>query len=245
MDFKIEICVDNVEAALDAQAAGADRIELCNSLLEGGTTPSGGLISSARENLSIELHVIIRPRGGDFLYSDPDYDIMRRDVEICGEYGIDGIVTGILRQDGEIDIERTAMLIELARPMKVTFHRAFDMCTDPQRGLQDIISTGADMLLTSGQKNSASEGIDLIKKLIDKAGSKITVMPGSGINETNIEHIARSTGATQFHLSGSKPVDSAMTFRRDFIVIDRLSGLSKKIADQQKIKNIINILKMI
>ncbi len=245
MEFKIEICVDSVESAVNAQAAGANRIELCNSLFEGGTTPSSGIVSSARENLSIDLHVIIRPRGGDFLYSDLEYDIMRRDIDICGEYGVDGIVIGMLRPDGEIDVERTAKLIDLARPMTATFHRAFDMCADPLHGLQDVISSGSSRLLTSGQNNLAVEGIELIKKLVQKAGTKLIIMPGSGINESNIEQIARSTGATEFHLSGREATESGMIFRREGINIGETPGFSKKVADPQKIKNIIDILKLI
>jgi len=245
MDFKLEICVDSVESAVNAQAGGADRIELCNNLFEGGTTPSSGAISSARDNLSIDLHVIIRPRGGDFLYTDPEYDIMRRDIEICGEYGVNGIVIGILRPDGEIDVERTAKLIDLARPMTATFHRAFDMCTDPFRGLQDVISTGASRLLTSGQRNSAVEGMDLISKLVNKSGTRIIIMPGSGINESNIEKIAVNTEATEFHLSGRETTDSGMIFRREGIIIGETPSFSKKIADPQKIKKIIDILKLI
>ncbi|MCX6334426.1 MAG: copper homeostasis protein CutC, partial [Bacteroidia bacterium] len=137
MNFKLEICVDSVESAINAQIGGADRVELCDNLLEGGTTPSFGSIASARENLSIGLHVIIRPRGGDFLYSDLEYDLMRRDIDLCGEAGVDGIVIGILRSDGSIDIERTQRLIGLAFPMSATFHRAFDVCSDPLSGLED------------------------------------------------------------------------------------------------------------
>ena len=144
MKYKLEICVDNVESAIAAQNAGADRIELCNNLPEGGTTPGSGTICSARNNLTIGLHVIIRPRGGDFLYSDPDYDIMRREIDICGECGVNGIVLGILESGGAIDVERTAKLIELARPMSATFHRAFDMCNDPFKSLEDVIACGAD-----------------------------------------------------------------------------------------------------
>jgi len=151
MEFKLEICVDSAISALNAQSAGADRIELCDNLGEGGTTPGYGMIISARNNLSIGIHVLIRPRGGDFLYSDTEYDIMRRDIELCGENGIDGIVTGILLPDGTIDVERTARLIEFAYPMTATFHRAFDMCADPVRGIEDVIATGASRLLTSGQ----------------------------------------------------------------------------------------------
>jgi len=147
MKFTLEICVDNVESAIEAQMAGADRIELCNNLIEGGTTPGYGTIVNARKNLKIGLNVIIRPRGGDFLYSSTDYDIMRKDIEICGECGANGVVFGLLLANGSIDIDRTTRLIELAKPMSVTFHRAFDMCNDPYKGLDDVIATGADRLL--------------------------------------------------------------------------------------------------
>ncbi len=248
MDFKLEICVDSVESAINAQVAGADRIELCNNLPEGGITPSYGTIFSARENLDIGLHVIIRPRGGDFLYSDTEFDIMRRDIEMCGEAGIDGIVIGILLATGSIDTDRTAKLIEFAHPMSVTFHRAFDMCIDPVRGLEDIITTGASRLLTSGQKDKATEGTGLIKMLVKQAGSRIIIMPGSGLDETNIAETARATGASEFHLTGRKNVDSEMKFRRDGIPIGAFPSIpefSRKVADPERIKKIINILKLI
>jgi copper homeostasis protein len=248
MNFKLEICVDSVESSVNAQIAGADRVELCDNLPEGGTTPSFGTITSARENLTLGLHVIIRPRGGDFLYTDPEYDIMRRDIELCGENGVDGVVIGILRSDGTVDIERTAKLIELAHPMSVTFHRAFDMCTDPIRGLEDIISTGASRVLTSGQKDKVPEGSELISKLVKHAGSKIIIMPGSGLDESNIAEMARITGASEFHLTGRKVVNSEMTFRRDGIPMGGIPDIpefSRKVADPQRIKNIINILKMV
>jgi copper homeostasis protein len=248
MKFKLEICVDSVESAINAQIAGADRVELCDNMLEGGTTPSYGTILSAIENLALGLHIIIRPRGGDFLYTDQEYDIMRRDIELCGEYGADGVVIGILRSDGTIDIERTAKLIELASPMSVTFHRAFDMCTDPIQGLNDIISTGASRVLTSGQKDKVPEGSELIRKLVKQAGSKIIIMPGSGLDETNIAEMARITGASEFHLTGRKVIDSDMTFRRDGIPMGGVPGIpefSRKVADPQRIKKIIKILKMV
>jgi copper homeostasis protein len=238
MKFSLEICVDNVESAIEAQNAGADRVELCNGLPEGGTTPGLGTISSARYNLTIGLHIIIRPRGGDFLYTDLEYDIMRREIDTCGECGVDGIVLGILKSDGTIDVERTAKLIEFARPMSATFHRAFDMCNDPSRGLEDVIATGADMLLTSGQKNRADESIDLLNQLIRQAGKRITIMPGSGINKSNIEHIARSTGAKEFHLTGRKVIESKMIFRRQNISMGGTSGISefsRKVVDTDMI----------
>lgn len=178
MAFTLEICVDSVESAINAQIAGADRVELCGNLNEGGTTPGYGTIVSARNNLDIGLHVIIRPRGGDFLYSDLEYDIMRRDVEACGECGVDGIVTGILNAGGTIDVERTARLVEFAAPMPVTFHRAFDMCADPIRGIEDVIATGAARLLSSGQKDKATDGVELLRQLVIIAGDRLTVMPG-------------------------------------------------------------------
>jgi Uncharacterized protein involved in copper resistance len=248
MKYKLEICVDNVESAIEAQNAGADRIELCSSLPEGGTTPGYGTISSARNNLTIGLHVIIRPRGGDFLYSYLNYDIMRRDIESCGEYGADGVVLGILLPDGTIDIDRTAKLIELARPMSVTFHRAYDMCKDPFKGLEDVIATGADRLLTSGQKNRVEEGVGLINQLIRQADKRIIIMPGSGINLSNITQIAVRTGAKEFHLTGRKVIDSEMVYRKENISMGGTSGIpefSRKVADPDMIRSIISNLKMI
>lgn len=248
MKFTLEICVDNIESAIEAQNAGADRVELCNNLYEGGTTPGYGTIISTRNNLSIGVNVIIRPRGGDFLYTDPEYDIMRRDIDICGESGVDGIVLGILRSGGAIDLERTAKLIEYANPMSVTFHRAFDMCSDPVQGLEDVIASGATRLLTSGQKNKAQEGAELISQLISQAEDRIIIMPGGGINESNIALIARLTGAAEFHLTGRKVIESDMIFRRQDISMGGAADIpefSRKVADSEKIKSIINILKMI
>ena len=248
MKFKLEICVDNVESAMVAQNAGADRVELCNNLQEGGTTPGLGMISSARNNLCIGVNVIIRPRGGDFLYSEIEYDIMRRDINVCGECGVDGVVLGILLPGGEIDTERTAKLVELARPMSVTFHRAFDMCNDPFKGLEEIIATGTDRLLTSGQKNKAEDGIGLISDLIVKSDGRIIIMPGSGINSKNILTIARGTGAKEFHLTGRKVTESEMIFRRPGISMGGSSDIpefSRKVADPDVIRSIINNLKLI
>ena len=248
MNFRLEICVDSIESAINAQIAGADRVELCANLTEGGTTPGFGTICVTRNNLTIGLHVLIRPRGADFLYSDPEYDIMRRDIDACGECGVDGIVLGILEAGGAIDIERTAKLIEFARPMSVTFHRAFDMCNDPFRGLEDVIAAGAHRLLTSGQSDNADKGAKLISQLIGIAGKRIIIMPGSGINDSNIAGIAKITGAGEFHLSGRKVIDSEMIFRRQNISIGGHSDIpefSRKIADPDMIGRIINNLKLI
>jgi copper homeostasis protein len=248
MDYKLEICVDSVESAIEAQSAGADRVELCDNLIEGGTTPGYGSIVSARNNLSIGLHVIIRPRGGDFLYSDLEYDIMRRDIEICGESGVDGIVAGILLPGGNIDVERTTKLFEFAYPMSTTFHRAFDMCSDPVQGIEDVISTGAVRLLTSGLKNKAQDGIELIRQLIIQADNRLIIMPGGGIDETNAAVILTATKAREIHLTGRKVIDSEMIYRRQGINMGGVKGIpefSRKVADQERIKKIIGILKMI
>jgi copper homeostasis protein len=247
MNFTLEICVDNVQSAIDAQNAGAHRVELCDNLIEGGTTPGFGTIISARKHLDIRLNVLIRPRGGDFLYSDLEFEVMCRDIEICRENGVDGIVTGVLNQDGTIDVERSIKLAELAHPMTVTFHRAFDMCPAPEKGLEDIIRSGADRLLTSGQKNLAADGLDLIARLVKQAGNRISIMPGSGINETNIEKIARVSGAKEFHLSARKVIDSEMAFRKEGVIMGNTPGydeFKRKVADAEKIKNIIGILSM-
>jgi copper homeostasis protein len=248
MEFKIEICTDNIESAIEAQNAGSDRIELCNNLPEGGTTPGLGLIRSARENLSIGLHVIIRPRGGDFVYSSLEYDIMRREIDACGECGVDGVVIGILESGGEIDIERTAKLIEFARPMSVTFHRAFDMCIDPVKGLEAVIDSGADRLLTSGQRNTADEGMLLIRDMIAQADDRIIIMPGSGINDSNIVNIATVTKAKEFHFTGRKIIESGMTFRREDISMGSANGMSeyfRKVVNPEMIRSIVNNLKLI
>jgi copper homeostasis protein len=245
MDFKLEICTDTVESAVAAQKAGADRIELCSNLIEGGTTPSWGTIATARENLTIQLNVIIRPRGGDFLYTTQEIDIMKKDIVMCRDAGVDGVVTGILKQDGSIDTDSTSMLVDLAYPMQVTFHRAFDMCSDPYKGLEDVINSGAQRLLTSGQKDKAEEGAELIAELITQSSGRLIIMPGSGISDSNIERIATITGASEFHLTGRKLIDSAMLFRKEGVKmggIPTMSEYSRKVADPDLIERVIHIL---
>lgn len=246
MDFKLEICVDSVESAIIAQEAGADRLELCCALTEGGLTPGYGLIKSVLSNTDIPVHVLIRPRGHDFLYTDNEFEVIRKDMELCGESGAHGVVIGLLNADGTIDIERTSLLADFARPMSVTFHRAFDVCSDPFRALEDIISTGADRLLTSGQKPTALEGASLIKSLVKKASGRLIVMPGGGINEGNAEEIAIITGAKEFHLSAGKTTESAMNFRNENIIkVITGSGYSGKTVSREIIAAIKEKLKKI
>lgn len=246
MSLVVEICADSVESAIVAEDAGAGRIELCSALVEGGVTPSAGLIDSVRRNTGIKLHVLIRPRSGDFLYTGNEFSVMRRDIDMAGELGADGIVTGLLNSDGTIDTERTALLAEYATPMTLTFHRAFDLCRDPKKGLEDIMAAGAARLLTSGQAKSALDGSPLIKNLIKDAAGKIIIMPGGGIDEYNIALLAASTGAFEYHLSGRRQRESAMTFRRKGIYMGdpRLqSEYSLKSADAERIRSVIMILK--
>ena len=248
MNFKLEICVDSVQSAKDAQDAGASRVELCANLPEGGTTPGYGTIVMARKHIGIALNVLIRPRPGDFICSALEFDIMKRDIEMCRNSGVDGIVIGILKPDGTIDTASITELAELAYPMPVTFHRAFDMCRDPHEGLEEIIRSGAVRLLTSGQKNSAMEGALLIASLVKEAGDRIIIMPGSGINEGNIEAIARITNAGEFHLSARKKVDSEMIFRIEGITMGNSPGNNEymtKVADPEKIKRVVKILEAI
>ena len=210
--YQLEICANSVLSAVIAQEGGADRVELCQNLDVGGTTPSLGQVWLARAGLSIGVHVLIRPRGGDFLYSDLEFLEMKSDIMFCREAKCDGVVIGMLLADGRVDTVRMAELIELARPMQVTFHRAFDRCRDPFEALEAIIDLGCDRLLTSGMKNTAAEGAETIAQLVKQANGRIEVMPGAGINEENILQIAAATGASSFHTSAKVEVGSAMNY---------------------------------
>lgn len=217
MDYKLEICANSVASCVEAQKGGADRVELCAAIPEGGTTPSYGTIALARKLLTIKLHVIIRPRGGDFLYSDLEQEIMLRDIETARRLGADGIVIGCLTADGDVDMACNAALIKAAKGMSVTFHRAFDMSRDPFESLERIISLGCDRILTSGQQPKAEQGIPLLKRLVDQAGDRILILPGSGINEKNIKTLATGTGAREFHLSARESVESSMCYRNPVV----------------------------
>jgi copper homeostasis protein len=197
----IEICAYSIEAALAAQAAGADRIELCADASVGGITPSAGIIQTARELLHIPVFVMIRPRGGNFIYTETELASMKNDIAFCREHRIDGVVLGILDEQNNVDRETTAALVAAARPMEVTFHRAFDLTPDPIQALEGIIAAGCTRILTSGHRPTAIEGATDIAKLITAADGRITIMPGSGIRSTKLADLARTTGATEFHSS--------------------------------------------
>jgi len=201
MNYKLEICAFNLRSAMIAQQAGAQRVELCASPEEGGTTPGPGVIRTAREQLHIELYPIIRPRGGDFLFSDEEFRTMIKDIEFCKQVGCNGVVIGMLNTDGTIDKSRCARLVELAYPMGVTFHRAFDWSANPFEAMEDIIAIGCERILTSGQRHTAIEGAPLINELVRQSDDRIIIMPGSGIRSSNIAELAEKTDAWEFHSS--------------------------------------------
>ena len=213
VDLFLEACVDSVEAALAAEAGGAGRVELCADLLEGGITPSGGTIQAACEMLRIPVNVIIRPRGGDFCYSDVEFDVMGRNVALAKAAGANGVVIGILNPDGTVDVERTRALVERARPMSVTFHRALDVTRDPFKALETLIELGIDRVLTSGQEPNVLEGLDLIVELVRAARERIIVMPGAGITERNIHKIVAASGVREVHVYAPVNFESRMAYR--------------------------------
>ncbi len=204
--ISLEVCVESVEDSLAAEAGGADRVELCANLAEGGTTPSAGMIDVVRSRLSIPVHVMVRTRSGDCCCSDAEFEVMRREVVVARERGADGVMFGILREDGAVDVERNADLMALTRPMTATFHRAFDLARDPMEALDGLIRLGFDRVLTSGQEATALAGAGLIGDLVRRAGGRIVVMPGGGLTEQNLGEIVRRTGVTELHASCASPV---------------------------------------
>ena len=212
-----EICVDSVAGVRAAKAAGADRVEFCANLLEGGITPSCGMIRQARIVSGIGLNVIIRPRGGDFLYDADEFATMRGDIETAKAEGADGVVIGQLTAAGEVDLTRTRELIALARPLSVTFHRAFDMTPDPFLALETLIELGVSRVLTSGQEATVLEGLPLIAELIRRAGERIVVMPGGGITSRNIDRIVAVAKPREIHFAALEPAASDMQFRRQHV----------------------------
>lgn len=212
MKYVLEIATSDINTTRNAIEGGADRIELCANLAEGGTTPSYGTIQQCRESFPVPLFPIIRPRGGDFLYSDEEFQVMLKDLRFCKELHCDGVVTGLLNADGSIDIKRTAVLINAAYPMSVTFHRAFDRCANPFEALEQLIELGCERILTSGQKPTAPEGVNLITELNRMGGHRILIMPGSGVRKDNIKMLAEKTGCTEFHSSLRGKIKSQMQF---------------------------------
>lgn len=212
VNYVIEIATSDYTTTKSAVEGGADRIELCAALTEGGTTPSYGTIKKCRDDFQVQLFPIIRPRAGDFLYSDAEFEMMMKDVKLCKDLGCDGVVIGLLKSDGTIDIYRAIKLIEAAYPLEVTFHRAFDRCRDPFEAMEQLVDAGCQRILTSGQQKTAPEGSELIAQLIKAANERITIMPGSGVRTDNIRELSLQTGAKEFHSSLRSKQKSKMDF---------------------------------
>lgn len=213
MSVRVEACVDSLESALAAAAGGADRVELCDDLVEGGTTPSAGMIELCVERVSIPVFVIIRPRGGDFLYSDLEFEVMRKDVARAKSLGASGVVLGLLRPDGTVDVERTRVLVEEARPLAVTFHRAFDVTRDVDEALDALLEIGVDRVLSSGQAAAAEAGIATLRRMVRRAGERLIVLAGGGIREHNVQRVVAGTGVREIHVRATSIRRSGMTYR--------------------------------
>jgi len=200
MKYQLEICANSITSAINAEEGGADRIELCDNLWEGGTTPSLGTLEVVKSNIRIPVFVLVRPRGGDFVYTDLEFEVMKQDIVLSKKKKADGIVSGVLLPDGRVDIERTKELVKLSCPLPFTFHRAFDLTPDPMGALEDVIHTEAKRILTSGQQTSALEGVELLSELISKSEGRISILAGGGITIKNIDDLI-NLGVTEFHLS--------------------------------------------
>jgi copper homeostasis protein len=239
MAVTVEVVCYNITSVVNAIQGGANRIELCDSPGDGGTTPSAGMILAAKEKARIPVFVMIRPRGGDFLYSDDEFQVMKKDIEMAKKLGADGVVFGILQSDGSLDVERNKALVELARPLKVTCHRAFDMTNDPHTALEACIEAGFDRILTSGQQASVFKGKQLVAALVQKAAGRIVIMPGAGVNEDNVQELIETTGAREVHISGRSFEDSPMTFRNpDVSMGDDPREYQRLVADARRVEKI-------
>ena len=241
----LEICAGSVESAIAARDGGAQRIELCAALEVGGVTPSAGLIAEARKVNGLTLNVIIRPRGGDFLYNEYEVACMEEDIRTCRSLGVDGVVIGALTAEGDIDSAACQRLINAAEGMSVTFHRAFDMCRNPQKALEELIALGCHRVLTSGQAATAQTGIPLLKELVKQADNRIIIMPGCGVNSNNAAKILQATGANEIHASARKSVGSGMIFRHSGVSMSNPDSdeYARKETDVNEVRANVNSIK--
>ncbi|MFT4202740.1 MAG: copper homeostasis protein CutC [Chitinophagaceae bacterium] len=236
----LEIAVFNIESAIAAEKAGADRIELCENPYDGGTTPSYGTLKTIREKIHIPVFPIIRPRGGDFLYSDAEFEVMKQDLQTAKEFGFTGAVIGLLHPDGTIDTARTKELVAIGGNMQLTFHRAFDRCKNPLQALEDIVQTGCARILTSGQHPNVNNAKALIKTLVQRADNRIIILPGSGVRSQGLQSLASETGAVEFHSSARTELPSLMAFTvptmqetltNTFVDIDEIKKMKETLRD--------------
>jgi copper homeostasis protein len=241
----LEVNVYSVSSAQSAEQGGAHRVELCDNLSEGGTTPSYGMVMATKKAIRIPVYAMVRPRGGDFLYTGVEFDIMKNDIISFRKAGVDGVVFGILNENGQVDRERCRELVRISRNMSLTFHRAFDMTSDPFRALEDIIDLGFHRVLTSGQAPSAIEGAEMIARLMKQAAGRIILMPGGGINEMNITRLWQSTGAHEFHISARRRRDSLMKHRNEQVHLigpSDMEDYSWYETDTNKVQNTVHII---
>lgn len=243
-NYILEACVDSVESALAAAQGGATRLELCSNLIIGGTTPSPWLFKEIRKHTDIRIHALIRPRFGDFCYTDPEFAIIKQAVADFRELGAEGVVFGILKPDGTLNMEQMKELMDAAGDMSVTLHRAFDVCADPYRALDQAIELGIDTILTSGQKNVCIEGAELLRELVEKSGDRITIQVGSGVSAEVIRQMYPLTHARAYHMSGKVTLDSAMEYRREGVNmgLPTLSEFEVWRTDPEKIREAIKVL---
>lgn len=246
--FQFEICTNSVESCLAAQAGGADRVELCAGIPEGGTTPSYGEISVAREMLDIKLHVIIRPRGGDFLYSPLEIKAMLKDIEMARNAGADGVVFGCLTADGGVDMTAMNELMRAAQGLSVTFHRAFDVCRNPKEAMEEIIRLGCNRILTSGQQATAEDGMPLLKELHEQADGRIVLLAGCGVNEMNIARIASETGIKEFHFSAREKIAGGMKYKNPLVSMGgtvQIDEYARQVTTTERVKKTIAAIQKI
>lgn len=245
-NFQFEICTNSVESCIAAQKGGANRVELCAGIPEGGTTPSYGEIATAREVLTrTKMHVIIRPRGGDFFYSPIEIKTMLKDIEIARQLGADGVVFGCLTADGEVDLTVMQELMAASKGLSVTFHRAFDVCRDPRKALEQIVELGCDRILTSGQQATAETGIPLLKELQEQAAGRIILLAGCGVNEKNIHRIAEETGIGEFHFSARESIKSGMEYKNEAVSMGgtvHINEYERNVTTAERVKNTIDAL---
>lgn len=240
----LEVCVDTAEGAIAAEQGGATRLELCSNLIIGGTTPSISLLKIVKENVKIPVHAIIRPRFGDFCYSDLEFEEIKDQVVAMKEAGADGVVIGLVKPEGLLDSDRMMELMELAKPMHVALHRAFDVCKDPFEALETAIGLGIQTILTSGQEQTALVGANLLGKLIERANGKIDIMPGGGINSDTILEIMEKTDAQSYHMSGRTEIESPMIYRNPNVSmgLDILSEYTLFMTDRHEINKVKKII---
>lgn len=243
--FLVEACVDSVDSALIASEAGANRLELCSNLLIGGTTPTLAMFREIRKKTNIPIHVLIRPRFGDFLYTESEFSVIKEEVRQFVAESTEGVVVGFLRKDGSIDADRLKEVLLLCSSVKVTFHRAFDVCKDPLEGLKTLMELGVDSVLTSGQEDSVIHGLKLLKRLNEVSEGRLSLMAGSGVSPEVIPQIYKETGISQFHLSGKRVLESEMDYRKENVHMGLSSFSEYEIfrTDFYTIREAVSVLK--